>query len=127
MSTAFWLLAAQGLLGGIDNIVRGQAEVQPTGRLPCPVGLHALRDSRGKGNDVVAYFAFNLAPPVPVGQSRIASYREVLANWKQDFDAFHRFGLCFVLRLHPEITGTAGRIGILRDLLAAMRERGDVW
>ncbi|CDY79666.1 Polysaccharide deacetylase [Caballeronia glathei] len=73
------------------------------------------------------YFAFNLAPPVPVGQSRIASYREVLANWKQDFDAFHRFGLCFVLRLHPEITGTAGRIGILRDLLAAMRERGDVW
>lgn len=73
------------------------------------------------------YFAFNLAPAVPVGQSRIASYREVLGNWKHDFDAFHRFGLCFVMRLHPEIIGTAGRIGILRDLLATMRARGDVW
>jgi peptidoglycan/xylan/chitin deacetylase (PgdA/CDA1 family) len=73
------------------------------------------------------YFAFNLAPPVPVGQSRIASYREVLGNWTRDFDAFHRFGLCFVMRLHPESIGTAGRIGILRDLLAVMRDRGDVW
>jgi hypothetical protein len=73
------------------------------------------------------YFAFNLAPPVPVGQSRIASYREVLGNWTCDFEAFHRFGLCFVMRLHPEIIGTAGRIGVLRALLATMRERGDVW
>ncbi|BCQ26320.1 polysaccharide deacetylase family protein [Caballeronia sp. NK8] len=73
------------------------------------------------------YFAFNLAPPVPVGQSRIASYREVLDNWTRDFEAFHRFGLCFVMRLHPEIIGTAGRIGVLRSLLATMRARGDVW
>ncbi|MDR5826059.1 polysaccharide deacetylase [Caballeronia sp. LZ043] len=73
------------------------------------------------------YFAFNLAPPVPLGQSRIASYREVLGNWTRDFDGFHRFGLCFVMRLHPEIIGTAGRIGVLRSLLATMRERGDVW
>lgn len=73
------------------------------------------------------YFAFNLAPPVPAGQSRIASYREVIGNWTRDFEAFHRFGLCFVMRLHPEIIGTAGRIGVLRDLLATMRARGDVW
>ncbi|WP_309491361.1 polysaccharide deacetylase family protein [Trinickia mobilis] len=73
------------------------------------------------------YFVYNLAPPVPVGQPRIASYREVLGNWKQDFDAFHRFGLCFVMRLHPEIIGTAGRIDILRNLLAHMRSHGDVW
>jgi len=73
------------------------------------------------------YFAYNLSPAVPVGQPRIPSYREVLANWKHDFAAFHRFGLCFVLRLHPEIIGTAGRIDVLRELLADIRVRDDVW
>ena len=73
------------------------------------------------------YFAYNLSPAVPVGQPRIPSYREVLANWKHDFAAFHRFGLCFVLRLHPEIIGTAGRIDVLRELLADIRTRDDVW
>ncbi|MGH8778153.1 polysaccharide deacetylase family protein [Paraburkholderia sp.] len=73
------------------------------------------------------YFVYNLSPPVPVGQPRIPSYREVLSNWKQDFAAFHRFGLCFVLRLHPEIIGTAGRIDVLRELLADIRSHDDVW
>jgi peptidoglycan/xylan/chitin deacetylase (PgdA/CDA1 family) len=73
------------------------------------------------------YFVYNLSPAVPVGQPRIPSYHEVLMNWKQDFAAFHRFGLCFVLRLHPEIIGTAGRIDVLRDLLATMRAHNDVW
>jgi peptidoglycan/xylan/chitin deacetylase (PgdA/CDA1 family) len=73
------------------------------------------------------YFAYNLSPAIPVGQPRIPSYREVLQNWKHDFAAFHRFGLCFVPRLHPEIIGTAGRIDVLRELLADIRSRDDVW
>jgi len=32
-----------------------------------------------------------------------------------------------VLRLHPEIIGTAGRIDVLRELLADIRSRDDVW
>lgn len=73
------------------------------------------------------YFVFNLSPPVPAGQPRIASYRDVLDNWRRDFDGFRRFGLCCVLRLHPEILGTAGRIDLLRAWLAHMREAGDAW
>ncbi|WP_179402217.1 polysaccharide deacetylase family protein [Burkholderia guangdongensis] len=73
------------------------------------------------------YFVYNLSPAVPVGQPRIPSYREVLNNWKLDFDAFHRFGLCYVMRLHPEIIGTAARIDLLRELLDEMRTRGGVW
>lgn len=73
------------------------------------------------------YFTFNLFPPVPVGQPRIASYREVLANWRQDFAGFHRFGLCLPLRIHPEILGTAGRIDLLRELLGTIRAHDDVW
>ena len=73
------------------------------------------------------YFAFNLFPPVPVGQPRIASYREVLANWRQDFAGFHRLGLCLPLRIHPEILGTAGRIDLLREFLDTVQAHDDVW
>jgi peptidoglycan/xylan/chitin deacetylase (PgdA/CDA1 family) len=73
------------------------------------------------------YFTFNLFPPIPVGQPRIASYREVLANWRQDFAGFHRFGLLMPLRLHPEILGTAGRIDLLRELLSTIQSHDDVW
>ncbi|MCA3780475.1 MAG: polysaccharide deacetylase [Burkholderia sp.] len=73
------------------------------------------------------YFEFNLSPPVPAGQPRIAAYRDVLDNWQRDVDGFRRFGLCCVLRLHPEIIGTAGRIELLRALLAHLRGTGDAW
>ena len=73
------------------------------------------------------YFAFNLYPPVPPGQSRIAAYRDVLANWLQDFAGFRRYGLCYLLRLHPEMIGTTGRIGLLDELLGELRRHPDVW
>jgi len=73
------------------------------------------------------YFAFNLSPAVPPGQSRIASYQQTLENLKLDFRGFHRFGLCYVLRLHPEIIGTAGRIGLLSELLDFITGQQQVW
>jgi len=73
------------------------------------------------------YFSFNLFPPVPAGQPRIASYREVLGNWRQDFAGFHRFGLCLLLRLHPEIIGTAARIDVLREFLVGICAHADIW
>ncbi|MCU5771624.1 polysaccharide deacetylase [Erwiniaceae bacterium BAC15a-03b] len=73
------------------------------------------------------YFAFNLSPAVPPGQSRIASYQQTLENMQQDFRGFHRFGLCYVLRLHPEIIGTAGRIGLLAELLDFIAGHQQVW
>lgn len=73
------------------------------------------------------YFAFNLSPAVPPGQSRIASYQQTLENMKLDFQGFHRFGLCYVLRLHPEIIGTAGRISLLAELLDFIAAQNNVW
>jgi peptidoglycan/xylan/chitin deacetylase (PgdA/CDA1 family) len=73
------------------------------------------------------YFAFNLSPAVPPGQSRIASYQQTLENMKLDFQGFHQFGLCYVLRLHPEIIGTAGRIGLLAELLDFIASHKGVW
>jgi peptidoglycan/xylan/chitin deacetylase (PgdA/CDA1 family) len=73
------------------------------------------------------YFAFNLYPPVPPGQSRIAGYRDVLGNWLQDFAGFRRYGLCYLLRLHPEMIGTTGRIELLDALLGELRGHSDAW
>ncbi|MGF6330624.1 peptidoglycan/xylan/chitin deacetylase (PgdA/CDA1 family) [Pseudomonas sp. BS3782 TE3695] len=73
------------------------------------------------------YFAFNLSPAVPPAQSRIASYSHTRGNLQMDFAGFHRFGLCYVLRLHPEIIATPGRIGILRQLLQSIQQHDDVW
>lgn len=73
------------------------------------------------------YFAFNLAPAVPVSQARIGSSAEVLKNWMHDFNGFHRFGLCYVMRLHPETLGTVGRSGLLLELLTWLKAQPDVW
>ncbi|WPN60637.1 polysaccharide deacetylase [Pseudomonas sp. P9_31] len=73
------------------------------------------------------YFAFNLSPAVPPAQSRIASYSHTLGNLQMDFAGFHRFGLCYALRLHPEIIATPGRIGVLRELLQSIQQHDDVW
>ncbi|MCO8307166.1 polysaccharide deacetylase [Streptomyces sp. RKCA744] len=73
------------------------------------------------------YFFFNLDPAFPAGQSRIASYQQVLGNWTTEFDAYRRFGLAYVLRLQPEVTGTPGRIRLVRELLEHVRGHDDVW
>ncbi|WP_296258093.1 MULTISPECIES: polysaccharide deacetylase family protein [unclassified Pseudomonas] len=73
------------------------------------------------------YFAFNLSPAVPPSQARIGSYVEVLKNWQQDFAGFHRFGLCYVMRLHPETLGTVGRSGLFQELLRWLKAQPDVW
>ena len=73
------------------------------------------------------YFQFNFSPAFPKGQSRIPSYEDVLSNWMTEFDAYRRYGLCFVLQLRPEITGTPGRIFLVKRLLDYIRQFDDVW
>jgi peptidoglycan/xylan/chitin deacetylase (PgdA/CDA1 family) len=73
------------------------------------------------------FFGFNYGPPFPLGQNRIASYSRVLQDWKEEFDAYRRYGLCYMLTLDPQSIGKPGRIGVLRELLAHIRSRNDVW
>ena len=77
--------------------------------------------------DDFPYFVFNLDPPIPKGSPRIASSREVLRNWILEFDAYRAEGLCFVLTLHPEIIGTPGRVGMLRQFLEHVNSCSGVW
>lgn len=73
------------------------------------------------------YFQFNFTPPFPKGLSRISSYESVLANWKAEFNAYRKFGSCFVLQLRPEVTGTPGRIFLVQDLIQHIQTCPDVW
>lgn len=73
------------------------------------------------------YFQFNFTPPFPKGLGRIASYDGVLANWIAEFEAYRKFGACFVLQLRPEMTGTPGRIGLVEAMIRHIRSCGDVW
>jgi hypothetical protein len=77
-------------------------------------------------NDRLA-FAWNFAPAIPPGQARIASYEDVLENWRFELEGCRREGLCLVLQLHPEVTGTPGRIDLVRRFLDAVLEPGDAW
>jgi len=73
------------------------------------------------------YFQFNFTPAFPKGQSRIASYESVLSNWIAEFDAYRKFGACFVLQLRPEMTGTPGRIFLVEAFIKHVLSFDDVW
>lgn len=73
------------------------------------------------------YFAFNYHPAFPKGQGRVANYSQVLNNWKEEYYAYRDEGLCYVLQVDPQTIGTPGRIELLRELLAEIRDTGSVW
>lgn len=73
------------------------------------------------------YFQFNFTPAFPKGQGRIPDYDGVLHNWIAEFDAYRRFGLCYVIQLRPEWIGTPGRISLVEDMLRHIRSFDDVW
>ncbi|MFE9643238.1 polysaccharide deacetylase [Streptomyces sp. NPDC006365] len=72
-------------------------------------------------------FVYNESPPEPRGLDRIASTLTTFDNWRREFDGYHRWGLCYVLMLHPQVIGKPQRVRALERLLDHMRRAGDVW
>jgi peptidoglycan/xylan/chitin deacetylase (PgdA/CDA1 family) len=72
-------------------------------------------------------FGFNFFPPFPKGQDRIASHDATLDIWTHEFDGYYRFGLCYVIMMHPQVIGKPGRIGLLERLLQHIGRYPDVW
>lgn len=69
-------------------------------------------------------FAFNADPAwgfVP------ENCEKVFELWWREFEAMHDFGCCFVLTLHPWLSGRPSRVQLLEKLVMAMREKSDVW
>jgi len=69
-------------------------------------------------------FAFNADPAWGAPPENCA---KVFDLWWEEFDAMHAFGCCFVLTLHPWLSGRPSRVRLLERLVRAMQEKGDVW
>lgn len=69
-----------------------------------------------------AHFQFNYRPAYPVGQSRIASYSDVLNDWTDDAIATTARNLPCVFTLTPDVIGKPGRALLLERLLDSLRE-----
>ena len=57
----------------------------------------------------------------------IAEPDRVIRLWAQEFRAMYRENGCFVLTMHPYISGRAGRLDGLEQLIRAMRQEPGVW
>lgn len=52
---------------------------------------------------------------------------KVLDLWWREFQAIHDFGCCFVLTLHPWLSGRPSRVRLLEDLISAIQTKGGAW
>jgi peptidoglycan-N-acetylglucosamine deacetylase len=105
---------------------------------------HDLAYSASEMGDDVPYFHNNGLVEIP-GQWLLEDWEQFAFNadpawgfvpencgkvfdlWWREFAAMHDYGCCFVLTLHPWLSGRPSRVQLLEDLVGAMREKGDVW
>lgn len=73
------------------------------------------------------YFVFNYQPAYPPGQSRIASYDDVLGSWQTEYDGYRANGGCYLLGLDAQSIGTPGKTDMLTELLSYITKAGDTW
>ncbi|HZP61283.1 MAG TPA: polysaccharide deacetylase [Opitutaceae bacterium] len=69
-------------------------------------------------------FAFNADPAWGFVPENCAKVHDL---WWREFEAMHDFGCCFVLTLHPWLSGRPSRVRLLEDLVSAMQAKGGVW
>ncbi len=69
-------------------------------------------------------FAFNADPAWGVIPENC---EKVFDLWWREFEAMHDYGCCFVLTLHPWLSGRPSRVQLLEKLVGAMREKPGVW
>jgi peptidoglycan/xylan/chitin deacetylase (PgdA/CDA1 family) len=109
------LLAKHGLLYGASEMGDDVPYLHGNGVVEIP-GQWLLEDWE--------QFAFNADPPWGFVPENCAKVYDL---WWREFEAMHDFGCCFVLTLHPWLSGRPSRVRLLEDLVRAMQARGRVW
>lgn len=59
--------------------------------------------------------------------NQFADPLRVVGAWRQEFEALHADNGCFVLTMHPWVTGRPSRLAALGQLLDVVQSREDVW
>lgn len=77
-------------------------------------------------DDYVA-MAYNLYPAEPCGIDRISIYKNVLDNFLWEFEGAYKYGLCTSYMMHPQVSGTPGKIMILDHLLRKISKMNEVF
>lgn len=75
-------------------------------------------------NDDWPHFGFCSVPPLGTG---ISSPQKVFEVWSEEFAGYHDEGLCYVLTMHPFVTGRPSRIRLLDRMIRFINEHDDVW
>jgi peptidoglycan/xylan/chitin deacetylase (PgdA/CDA1 family) len=89
-----------------------------------------LETPRGRLAEVPVQWLLDDAPfyrHVYGATNAIAEPDRVIGQWIQEFRGMYRESGCFVLTMHPFITGRASRVDGLERLIRAMREEPGVW
>ena len=69
-------------------------------------------------------FAFNAEPAWGVIPE---DCDKVFKLWWREFEAMRHYGCCFVLTLHPWLSGRPSRVQLLEHILSKIQEYGDAW
>lgn len=109
------LLARHGLLYGASEMGDDVPYRHPGGLVEIP-GQWLLEDWE--------QFAFNADPAWGAPPESCAKVYDL---WWREFEAMHDFGCCFVLTLHPWLSGRPSRVRLLEELVGAMQAKGGVW
>lgn len=73
--------------------------------------------------DDAAHFWFDAAS----WTKKITSAREFREIWEEELHGLRDWGACAVFTMHPQVIGRPGRLRVLDDFIAAVREPGDAW
>jgi len=75
-------------------------------------------------NDDWVHFGFCSSPPLGNG---ISNPSQVFEIWSEELQGYHQIGGCFVLTLHPFVTGRPSRIRLLDRMIRLVQGTGKVW
>jgi peptidoglycan/xylan/chitin deacetylase (PgdA/CDA1 family) len=111
---------------------------------PALLQKHGIQYCASEMGDDVPYFHANGLVEIP-GQWLLEDWEQFAFNadpawgfipencekvfdlWWREFGAMHDYGCCFVLTLHPWLSGRPSRVQLVEKLAGAMREKGGVW
>lgn len=66
-------------------------------------------------------------PHFSMSHGGISSPQKVFDVWSTEFAGYHRFGGCYVLTMHPFVSGRPSRIALLEQMIEYINQFDGVW
>lgn len=76
--------------------------------------------------DDFVYFGYNMGPTFEF-QAGVSPTGPVFDSWEEELEGIYQENSMFMLTMHPQVIGRAGRMRALEDLLQKTVEKDDLW